>query len=115
MQTGTNPVASQNNLLTTPAWQIGRETKYALEGSVFTAGAVVQWLRDTLGLIPSASKIETLAATVPNTEGVYFVPAFTGLGAPHWDPTARGTIIGLSQTSTAAHIARAALESLAYQ
>ncbi len=115
MQTGTNPVASQNNLLTTPAWQIGKETKYALEGSVFTAGAVVQWLRDNLGLISSASKIETLAATVSNTEGVYFVPAFTGLGAPHWDPTARGTIVGLSQTTTAAHIARAALESLAYQ
>jgi glycerol kinase len=112
---GTKPVASRNRLLTTIAWQLGEQTTYALEGSVFVAGAVVQWLRDGLGLIRSAEEINTLAATVENNGGVYFVPAFTGLGAPHWDPFARGTIVGLTRGSKAGHIARAALESIAYQ
>ena len=115
MQTGPKPVASQNNLLTTAAWRLGQQTNYALEGSVFIAGAVVQWLRDGLGIIKSSSEVEALAASVPDTDGVYFVPAFTGLGAPHWDPYARGSLLGLTRGTTAAHIARAALESIAYQ
>ncbi len=115
MQTGPKPVASQNNLLTTAAWRFGQQTNYALEGSVFIAGAVVQWLRDGLGIIKSSAEVEALAAHVPDTDGVYFVPAFTGLGAPHWDPYARGSLLGLTQATTAAHIARAALESIAYQ
>lgn len=115
MQTGTQPVRSHNSLVTTPAWKIGRQTSYALEGSVFIGGAVVQWLRDGLGIIKSSAEIETLAASVQDTDGVYLVPAFAGLGAPHWDPYARGTMVGLTRGTSAAHIARAALESIAYQ
>ena len=115
MNTGTAPVASQNNLLTTVAWRAGGTMDYALEGSIFIAGAVVQWLRDGLGLIESSPDVEALASQVDNNGGVYLVPAFVGLGAPHWDQYARGTIIGLTRGSTAAHIARAALESIAYQ
>jgi glycerol kinase len=115
MQTGTQPVASQNQLLTTVAWRINGVTEYALEGSVFIAGAAVQWLRDGLGLIRSATEVEALAASVPDNGGVVLVPAFAGLGAPHWDPYARGTIVGLSRGTTAGHIARATLESIAFQ
>ena len=115
LNTGDTPVISQNRLLTTIAWEIGDQITYALEGSVFVAGAVVQWLRDELQIIRNASEIETLAATVPDNGGVYFVPAFTGLGAPHWDGFARGAILGLTRGSTAGHIARAALESIAFQ
>jgi glycerol kinase len=117
LHTGTHPVESRHQLLTTIAWRIGAKgpLEYALEGSVFVAGAAVQWLRDGLGLIDRSSDIETLAARAPDNGGVYFVPAFTGLGSPHWDPAARGLIIGLTRGSTAAHIARAALESIAYQ
>ena len=115
MNTGTTPVLSQHNLLTTVAWQVGDEVTYALEGSVFVAGAAVQWLRDGLGMIETAAEVEALAAEVPDTEGVYFVPAFSGLGAPHWDPYARGALLGLSRGTTRAHIARAALEGIAYQ
>ena len=115
MQTGNTPVASQNNLLTTAAWRFNNQTHYALEGSVFIAGAVVQWLRDGLGIIQSSSEVEALAASATDTDGVYLVPAFSGLGAPHWDPYARGSLLGLTRGSTAAHIARAALESIAYQ
>ncbi|HKX60922.1 MAG TPA: glycerol kinase GlpK, partial [Verrucomicrobiae bacterium] len=115
MQTGTKPVASKNNLLTTIAWRIGNELEYALEGSVFIAGAAVQWLRDGLGIIKTSAEVETLAAQVEDNGGVYLVPAFAGLGAPHWDAYARGTIVGLTRGSTAGHIARATLESMAYQ
>ncbi len=115
MQTGEQPIASQNHLLTTAAWRCDGHTQYALEGSVFMAGAVVQWLRDGLGIIKSSAEVEALAASVPDTGGVYLVPAFSGLGAPHWDPYARGSLFGLTRGSTAAHIARAALESIAYQ
>ena len=115
MNTGSAPMASRNRLLTTLAWQIGGRATYALEGSVFIAGAVVQWLRDGLGIIRSAGEIEALAASVPDSGGVTFVPAFAGLGAPHWDPHARGTIGGLTRGSTAGHIARAAIESIAFQ
>ena len=115
MHTGTEAVRSQNRLLTTVAWQRGGQREYALEGSVFVAGAVVQWLRDGLGIIKSSADVEALAASVPDNGGVYFVPAFTGLGAPHWDPEARGTISGLTRGSNAGHIARAAVESMAYQ
>ena len=115
LHTGSKPVASRNNLLTTVAWRIGGKTEYALEGSVFIGGAVVQWLRDGLGLIARSADIEALAARVPDNGGVYLVPAFAGLGAPHWDPAARGTIVGLTRGTTAAHLARAALESIAYQ
>ncbi len=115
MNTGKTPVASQNNLLTTVAWKAGGETTYALEGSVFIGGAVVQWLRDGLQLIRSAREIEPLAGTVENNGGVYLVPAFAGLGAPHWDQYARGTICGITRGTTAGHLARAALESIAYQ
>jgi glycerol kinase len=115
LHTGTQPVVSKNNLLTTIAWRIGGKTEYALEGSVFIGGAVVQWLRDGLGLIAKSSDVETLAATVPDNGGVYLVPAFAGLGAPHWDPAARGVVTGLTRGSTAGHLARAALESIAYQ
>ena len=115
MNTGTEPVASENNLLTTVAWKIGDTTEYALEGSIFIAGAVVQWLRDGLGLIESSADVEALARQVEDNGGVYLVPAFVGLGAPHWDQYARGTIVGLTRGSTAAHVARAALESIAYQ
>ena len=113
--TGTKIVPSKNNLLTTVAWKIGDKTEYALEGSVFIAGAVVQWLRDGLGLIKSAPEIEALAKSVPDNGGVFLVPAFAGLGAPHWDAYARGTMVGLTRGSTKGHIARAALESIAYQ
>lgn len=115
MHTGTKAVTSKNNLLTTIAWTINGKTEYALEGSVFTAGAVVQWMRDGLNFIPSAPGINRLALSVPDTDGVYIVPAFSGLGAPHWDPHARGLIIGLTRGTTRAHLARAALESIAYQ
>jgi glycerol kinase len=115
MHTGTRPIASRNNLLTTVAWRIGGVTEYAVEGSVFIAGAAVQWLRDGLGIICSSGDVEALAASVPDSAGVYLVPAFAGLGAPHWDPYARGTIVGLTRGSTAAHIARAALEGIAFQ
>jgi glycerol kinase len=114
MNTGDRPLMSKNRLLTTIAWdQRGR--RYALEGSVFVAGAVVQWLRDGLGLIEQSSDVEALAATVPDSGGVYFVPAFTGLGSPHWDAYARGTMLGMSRGTTRGHIARAALESIAFQ
>lgn len=115
MNTGNTPVASKNKLLTTVAWKIGDRTEYALEGSVFVAGAVVQWLRDGLGLIKSSADVEKLAASVPSADGVYLVPAFAGLGAPHWDAYARGTLVGLTRGSNRAHIARAALEGIAYQ
>ena len=115
MHTGELPAVSKNRLLTTVAWQIGDKLEYSLEGSVFVAGAAIQWLRDGLGIIESAEEVEPLAASVPDSGGVYLVPAFTGLGAPHWDPYARGTIIGISRGTTAAHIARAALESIAFQ
>jgi glycerol kinase len=112
---GTTPTRSKQQLVTTVAWKIGDRTEYALEGSVFIGGAVVQWLRDGLGLIRSAPDIEALAASVPDNGGVYLVPAFAGLGAPHWDPYARGTIVGITRGTTAGHLARAALESIAYQ
>ena len=115
MNTGTKPITSKNNLLTTVAWRIGNRTDYALEGSIFIAGAVVQWLRDGLGIIRSAPEVEALAASVPDTHGVYLVPAFAGLGAPHWDQYARGAIVGLTRGTTGAHIARAALEGIALQ
>jgi glycerol kinase len=113
--TGASAPASRHKLLTTVAWTRNGATAYALEGSVFVGGAVVQWLRDGLGLIRSSSEVEALAMSVPDNGGVYLVPAFAGLGAPHWDPYARGTIVGLTRGTTAAHIARAALESIAYQ
>ena len=113
--TGTKAPASRNRLLTTVAWKRNRVTEYALEGSVFIGGAVVQWLRDGLGLIRSSSEVEALAGSVPDTGGVYLVPAFAGLGAPHWDAYARGAVVGLTRGTTAAHIARAALDSIAYQ
>jgi glycerol kinase len=113
--TGDRAVASTNRLLTTVAWRIGDTTNYALEGSVFVAGAVVQWLRDGLGIIRKSSDVEALASSVPDNGGVYFVPAFVGLGAPHWDSYARGAIFGLTRGSTAGHIARAAVESIVYQ
>jgi glycerol kinase len=113
--TGTRAVPSTNRLLTTVAWKIGEATEYALEGSVFAGGAVVQWLRDGLGLIPTVAAIEPLAASVPDNGGVYFVPAFVGLGAPHWDQYARGAVFGLTRGTKAGHLARAALESIAYQ
>jgi glycerol kinase len=115
LNTGTNAVASQNNLVTTVAWKRGARIDYALEGSVFIGGAVVQWLRDGLQVIRAAADVEALAASVPDNGGVYFVPAFTGLGAPHWDPHARGSIFGLTRGATAGHLARAALESIAFQ
>ncbi len=113
--TGNRIVQSKNRLLSTVAWQLGSETTYALEGSVFIGGAVVQWLRDGLGIIKESSDVEALATSVKDNGGVYFVPAFTGLGAPHWDPEARGTIVGLTRGSSAGHVARAALESIAFQ
>ena len=115
MNTGNNPVYSENNLLTTIGWKIGNEVTYALEGSVFVGGAAVQWIRDGLGLISDAAEIETLATSVPDNGDVYFVPALAGLGAPYWDSYARGTIVGLTRGSTKGHIARATLEGIAYQ
>ncbi|MDT0538303.1 glycerol kinase GlpK [Croceitalea sp. P059] len=115
MNIGDKPTKSKNNLLTTVAWKINGQTTYALEGSIFIAGAVVQWLRDSLKIIQKSADIEALASTVKNSEGVYFVPAFAGLGAPHWNQQAQGTLFGLTRGSTDAHIARAALDSIAYQ
>ncbi len=115
MHTGDRPVQSNNKLLTTTAWRINGRDQYALEGSVFVAGAAVQWLRDGLGIIKNSSDVEALAASVADNGGVYCVPAFTGLGSPHWNPHARGTLTGLTRGSTAAHIARATLESIAFQ
>jgi len=115
MNTGGRVVASTNNLLTTVAWKRAGAIDYALEGSVFIGGAVVQWLRDGLKIINASAEIEALAASVPDNGGVYLVPAFAGLGAPHWDPYARGAIFGLTRGATSAHIARAALESIAFQ
>jgi glycerol kinase len=115
MNIGDRPIESRSRLLTTVAWKIGNETTYALEGSIFIAGAVVQWLRDGLGIISRSGDVEALAASVGGSEGVYFVPAFAGLGAPHWNQHARGTLVGLTRGSTSAHIARAALDSIAFQ
>lgn len=115
MNTGNKPVTSKNNLLTTVAWKIKGEVTYALEGSVFVGGAAIQWLRDGLGIIKTAAESETLAASVEDNGGVYFVPALTGLGAPYWDQYARGAIFGITRGTTAAHIARAALEGIAFQ
>ena len=115
MNTGEKPVMSNNRLLTTIAWKIGDKVNYALEGSVFVAGSVVQWLRDGLGIIKASSEVEALAASVPDNGGVYLVPAFTGLGAPYWDQYAKGSITGITRGTTAAHIARAALEGIAFQ
>ena len=115
LNTGATPVASQNRLLTTIAWRIGGKTTYALEGSIFVAGAAVQWLRDGLKLIARADESETLAAGIADTGGVYLVPAFVGLGAPIWDPHARGTITGLTRSTGIAEIVRATLEAVGYQ
>ena len=115
MNTGGKPILSRNNLLTTVAWKIGDCVNYALEGSIFVGGSVVQWLRDGLGIIRSSSEIEALAASVPDNGGVYFVPALTGMGAPYWDQYAHGVICGITRGTTAAHIARAALEGIAFQ
>lgn len=115
MNSGDKPILSSNNLLTTIAWKIKDKVSYALEGSIFVGGSVVQWLRDGLGIIKSSSEIETLAETVPDNGGVYFVPALTGLGAPYWDPYAKGSITGITRGTTAGHIARAALEGIAFQ
>jgi glycerol kinase len=115
MNTGTKPTPSKHQLLTTVAWRIGNRTEYALEGSIFIAGAVVQWLRDGLGIIKSSAEVEALASQVTDPDGVYLVPAFAGLGAPHWDQYARGLIAGVTRGTTAAHIARAALEGIAFQ
>lgn len=115
MNVGNRPVISKNKLVTTVAWKIGDQVNYALEGSIFIGGAVVQWLRDELGIIKTSAEVEKLATSVSDTNGVYLVPAFSGLGAPHWNANARGIIVGLSRGSNDAHIARAALESIAYQ
>src|SRR5207249_6982240 len=115
LNTGDKPVPSKNNPLTTIGWKIQGKVTYALEGSIFIAGAVVQWLRDGLGIIKTSSEVETLAGSVPDNGGVYLVPAFAGLGAPHWDQFARGTIVGITRGTTAGHLARAALESIAFQ
>jgi len=115
MNSGSKPMDSQNNLLTTVAWKIGDRVDYALEGSIFVAGSVVQWLRDGLGIIRSSDEVEALAASVPDTDGVVFVPALTGLGAPWWNAQAKGSLYGITRGTTAAHIARAALEGIAFQ
>jgi len=115
MHTGDQPVVSRNNLLTTPAWKINGRTDYALEGSVFIGGAVIKWLRDELGLVRDADEFNALAASVPDAGGVFLVPAFSGLGAPHWDPYARGTMVGITRGTNRAHFCRAALESIALQ
>ncbi len=115
LNTGDKPVISKNNLLTTVAWKIGDKVNYALEGSIYVGGSVVQWLRDGLGIIKSSSEVEALASTVPDSGGVRFVPALTGLAAPYWDSYARGTITGITRGTTAAHIARAALDGIAFQ
>ena len=115
LNTGSKPVMSKNNLLTTIAWKIDDDVVYALEGSIYVGGSVVQWLRDGLGFITSSSEVEDLASTVPDSGGVYFVPALTGLAAPYWDQYARGTIVGITRGTTRAHIARAALDGIAFQ
>jgi glycerol kinase len=115
LNTGSTPGVSEHQLLTTVGWQVDGRTEYALEGSVFMGGATVQWLRDGLGIIESAGDIEALARSVDDTAGVYVVPAFAGLGAPHWDPYARGAIVGLTRGTTRGHIARATLEGIAHQ
>jgi glycerol kinase len=115
LHTGTEAVPSRNRLLTTIAWRFGDTVEYALEGSVFVTGAAVQWLRDGLGIIDRAADVEPLAASVPDSGGVLFVPALAGLGAPHWDAGARGTLIGLTRGTTKAHVARATLEAIAFQ
>ncbi|NKI26106.1 glycerol kinase GlpK [Arenibacter sp. 6A1] len=115
MNIGDKPIVSKHNLLTTVAWQINGKTQYAFEGSIFIAGAVVQWLRDSLKIIKRSSDVEALAASVSDTDGVYFIPAFAGLGAPYWDQHAQGSIFGLTRGSTDAHIARAAIEAIAFQ
>lgn len=115
MNCGRTPVFSHNRLLTTIAWKVGDRVDYALEGSIFVAGAITQWLRDGLGIIKKSSEIEALAASVPDNGGVYFVPSLTGMGAPYWDQNARGTLVGITRGTTAAHIARAALEGIAFQ
>jgi glycerol kinase len=115
LNTGRQPVPSKNGLLTTVGWKLGGEVTYCLEGSVFIAGAVVQWLRDGLKAIATSSQVEAVAGTVPDSGGVYLVPAFVGLGAPYWDPYARGVIVGLERSTTVGHVARAAVESMAYQ
>jgi glycerol kinase len=115
MNTGTRPSPSRHRLLTTVAWRRGATTHYALEGSVFIAGAAVQWLRDGLGLFQRSEEIGALAASVPDAGGLHFVPALSGLGSPYWDPHARGTIVGLTRGSTKAHLARATLEAIAFQ
>src|SRR6185312_7916846 len=115
LNTGAKPVTSRNRLLTTIAWQIGNTVEYALEGSMLMAGAVVQWLRDELQIIRTSAEVEELAASVPDTGGVIMVPAFAGLGAPHWDQYARGAMVGLTRGTNRAHIARAALEGIALQ
>jgi glycerol kinase len=115
LNTGARPTESRHRLLTTVAWTIGQETTYALEGAIFNTGSAVQWLRDGLGIIGTAPEVEGLAASVPDSSGVAFVPALTGLGSPHWDPDARGTIVGITRGTTAAHLARATLEAIAFQ
>ena len=115
MNIGDQPIISKNNLLTTVAWRINGKTEYALEGSIFIGGAVVQWLRDGLGIIRRSADVEPLANSVDDTDGVYFIPSFVGLGAPYWNPKAQGTIFGLSRGTTDAHIARASVEAIAYQ
>ncbi len=115
MQTGDTPIHSSHGLLTTVGWQIGKRVFYVLEGSVFICGAAIQWLRDGLGILSSSGESETLASSVPDTGGVYFVPALTGLGSPYWDPYARGTIVGLTRATTRAHLVRATLEAMAFQ
>jgi glycerol kinase len=115
MNIGPRPILSDHGLVTTAAWRIGGKTTYALEGSAFIAGAAVQWLRDGLGIIKSAKDVETLARSVPSSDGVVFVPALAGLGAPHWDQAARGSITGLTRGTTAAHLARATLEGIAFE
>ena len=115
LNTGDKAVPSEKGLLTTVAWKIGGKTTYALEGSVFVAGAAVQWLRDGLEAIEASADVEKLMATVDDTDGVYLVPAFVGLGAPYWDPRARGVIVGLTRNTKMAHVARAAVDAMAYQ
>jgi glycerol kinase len=115
MNTGARPAVSRHRLLATVAWKRGQSTSYALEGSVFIAGAAIQWLRDGLGIIERSGDVEALAASVPDASGAFFVPALSGLGAPYWDPRARGTLVGLTRGTTRAHIARAALEAIAFQ
>jgi glycerol kinase len=115
MNIGNKPILSKNNLVTTIAWKLNDKVDYALEGSIFMGGAIVQWLRDELGIISSSGDIESLASGAKDNNGVYLVPAFAGLGAPHWNQHARGTMVGLTRGTTKSHIARAALESIAFQ